>query len=78
MRDQLDNDALAARRAGMRYGDYMAVKQRIQKGEAGLAGPRRLCQICGAPLTRKKQEKYCSEECRQVARDRRKRERRER
>lgn len=73
MRDQLDDDALAARRAGMRYGDYMAVKQRIRDGETELAGPKRLCQICGAPLTRKKQEKYCSEECRVTAQKRKKR-----
>lgn len=70
MRDQLDDDALAARKAGMHYGDYMAVKQRIRSGESALAGPKRLCQICGNPLTRRKQEKYCSEECRIMAQNR--------
>lgn len=70
MRDQLDDDALAARKAGMRYGDYMAVKQRIRCGDVAPAGPTRFCRICGQPLTRRKQEKYCSEECRMTAQNR--------
>lgn len=72
MRDQLDDDALAARKAGMHYGDYMAAKREAAQ-ICSEPLPKRVCVICGSPLVRRKQTKYCSEECRVTAQKRKRR-----
>ena len=72
MRDKLDDDALAARKAGLRYGDYMAVKEALKREPPAQGKPKRLCVVCGGVLTRNKQLKYCSDECRKREEKRRK------
>ena len=67
MRDQLDNDALEARKHGMRYGDYMVIKTRAPARPVPKAPEERKCLVCGAPLIRAKQKKYCGDECRMNA-----------
>lgn len=69
MRDQLDDDALEARKRGMHYGDYMAIKTRAPVQPVPEPTKERKCVICGAPLIRAKQKKYCGDECRGRAQD---------
>lgn len=67
MRDQLDDDALEARKRGLHYGDYMAIKVAPVAVPPKPAKSGQKCEICGSPLVRRKQKKYCSDECRAAA-----------
>ena len=67
-RDQLDDDALEARKRGLHYGDYMAMKGAPSRGPRPPA-PKGRCWICGTPLDGK-QVKDCSARCRNESKKR--------
>ena len=80
--DQLDRDAIAAEKAGLSYGKYMAQKgqkppavrypkKRARKESAeAMPDPEvRICGICGKPVPSDyKGRKYCSAACADEAR----------
>lgn len=57
----LIDDARAAHKAGLSYGQYMTIKKPDNK-EAEIA-PLRVCEYCGAPLPRDR-KKFCTQGCR--------------
>lgn len=72
--DQLDKDAVAATRAGMSYGQYIAkckppaapaVRFPKKKAEPARGQEKRpLCAICGEPIpSTSKNRKYCGPDC---------------
>lgn len=64
--DQLSKDAMAARRRGLSYGQYMAQKEQkpppVRYPKKKPAAEKK-CVICGQPLTPGRRKKFCSDEC---------------
>ena len=78
--DQLARDAIAAQKAGMSYGKYMAMKHQpapavLQKKKTGkkktdAVSERPRCKLCGELIPEdSKNRKYCSYECAERARE---------
>lgn len=68
--DQLTKDCIAARKAGLTYGKYIATLPpapaavRFPKEQAKGQEKRCMCKVCGKPIpTGSKQRVYCSVEC---------------
>ena len=75
--DQLTRDSIAAQKAGMSYGKWMALhyvppveveipKQEV-KPEAKEEAPQRLCGTCGRPVRGHANRRYCSDACKYEA-----------
>ena len=61
--DQLSKDAVAATKAGLTYGKYMAKKETLAAAYDGLDKVKK-CLLCGCPLPRGKgNRRYCSARC---------------
>jgi hypothetical protein len=78
--DQLTKDAIAAQKAGMSYGKYMAMKEPVvikPKPIPGVVGMR-VCRNCGKEfmVDHNRYKVYCSDQCRNEAWNKTKRERR--
>lgn len=68
--DKLTQDSIAARKAGMSYGQYMASLYRPPVIEVDVPDPeRRSCPVCGKEIHKNahKNRRYCSESCRSEA-----------
>ena len=82
--DQLTEDAVDARKKGMSYGKYMAMKQQEQDKERMPEKEKTdkktvLCAICGAVIQNAvRNQKYCTGECADIAMDRQRLESRKR
>lgn len=81
--DQLTEDAVDARKKGMSYGKYMAMKHQERKPQKEAAGePVKktvYCAICGAVIQNAvRNQKYCTGECADIAMDRQRMESRKR
>ena len=69
--DKLTQDSIAARKAGMSYGQYMASRYQPPVIEVDVPDPEaRYCIRCGTeiPKTAHKSRRYCSEPCHNEAR----------
>lgn len=69
--DNLTRCSIAAQKAGMSYGKYMAAKESSPEVQDPDCDPAkiRICQNCGRPFSmigRYPTSKYCSEECRRA------------
>lgn len=77
--DQLAIDAAAALAAGMSYGKWRAMQKPVEivKKPDTETGRKYICEQCGKTFIRqdRKFAKYCSDECRYKAWNRKKRER---
>lgn len=73
--DQLSIDASNALKAGMSYGKYMATKKQTSATVPVQSGYKHTCPICGNEFVTntKNARKYCSDECKQNAVYKRKR-----
>ena len=75
--DQLTLDCIAARRAGLSYGQYIATKPtppaavRFPKQGARGQEKRKVCILCGGEIpSNVKRRKYCSPKCADIMCDR--------
>ena len=78
--DQLTLDCIAARRAGLTYGQYIATKPippaavRFPKEAARGQEKRLVCALCGEEIpSNTKRRKYCSPKCADIMCDRQRR-----
>lgn len=71
--DKLSQDSTNAIKAGMSYGQYMAMKQPVKVEQHEPQGIRRICEHCGEIFYRYDQikQKYCSDRCRKNAENKR-------
>lgn len=77
--DQLSRDAVAATKAGLTYGKYMAKKEQLAKQKAAIEeAKRRKCLCCGCVVPPDRgRRRYCSAECAEKYREKQALERRE-
>lgn len=66
--DQLTQDSIAAQKAGMSYGKYMALQYRQPDFETDVKPetPKRECPVCGKKISKyaNGNRRYCSDRCR--------------
>ena len=77
--DQLSRDAVAATKAGLTYGKYMAMRKVLaEKKTAEEEAKRRKCILCGHPVPPGRGRRlYCSAECAEKYREQEAQKRRE-
>ncbi len=82
--DQLSKDSVAAQKAGMSYGKYMAMKERLAPKKETKAKPAaqlpekwQICPWCGKEFKKRHRsaQKYCEVYCQQEAQKARQRQR---
>jgi predicted nucleic acid-binding Zn ribbon protein len=62
--DQLTKDSISAQKAGMSYGQYMALKpKKACSPKLEIEDDFQYCAVCGEAVDGRKGKKYCSPRC---------------